>query len=258
MYRSILASGLALVALAPATLAGQAGGDWRYALDRETVAPISGELTPGAWTYQQMPPGWHLTTTDQGVTLYPNSPMAMQGEWGVEMEFFLFPAPSDDGVGIALMPTAESEHSGELRLLMRRDGQLSATVLTSSDTMLLATWTSDTGVAAHDGEEIKQYVLRVEHRGDVAGRAAAALIADRTQCTAPRRRHSRGTGAQPSRVEIRPDQAAGTGAAARSGLIVSWRVATSPSGPHVPRFGRQSVGEARPSLRRPPARSSSC
>jgi hypothetical protein len=40
-------------------------------------------------------------------------------------------------------------------------------VLTSSDTMLLATWTSDTGVAAHDGEEIKQYVLRVEHRGDV-------------------------------------------------------------------------------------------
>jgi hypothetical protein len=122
MYRSILASGLALVALVPATLAGQAGGDWRYALDRETVAPISGELTPGAWTYQQMPPGWHLTTTDQGVTLYPNSPMAMQGEWGVEMEFFLFPAPSDDGVGIALMPTAESEHSGELRLLMRRDG----------------------------------------------------------------------------------------------------------------------------------------
>jgi hypothetical protein len=167
MYRSVLVSGVTMAALAPTTLAGQAGGDWAYTLDRETVAPISGQLAPGAWAYQQMPPGWHLTTTDQGVTLYPASPMAMQGEWGVEMEFFLFPAPSEDGVGIALMPTAKSEHTGELRLLMRRDGQLSATVLSPSDTMVLAPWTSDTGVVAHDGEEIKQYVLRVEHRGDV-------------------------------------------------------------------------------------------
>ena len=166
MHRSFIVSGIAIVALGPTTLEGQAPGEWNYTLDRETVAPVRGEPTPGAWAYQQMPPGWHLTTTDQGVTIYPTARLPMEGEWGVELEVFLFPEPSDEGVGIALMPTAESRYAGELRILFRRDGQVSAGVYTGGDTIVLAPWTTDTGVVAHDGKEIRQYELRVEHRGE--------------------------------------------------------------------------------------------
>ncbi len=152
------------VAVAP-MLHAQAPTGWTYHLDRSQAEPVR-ELAPGAWAYQEMPPGWHLTTTNQGVTLFPDTPHPMSGAWGVEMEFFLFPEPSGEGVGIALLPTTESEHSGELRLLLRRDGQVSATVIAGSDTVTLAPWTSDTSVVPHDGKEIKQYVMRVMHQGD--------------------------------------------------------------------------------------------
>lgn len=167
MYKSVIRCGISATLLMPALLAAQAPADWRYSLDHLALPPVAGEPTAGAWAYQQMPPGWHLTTTDQGVTLFPEAKLPMTGAWGVEMEFFLFPDPSDEGVGIVLLPTAESEHSGELRLLVRRDGQVSATVFTSSDTMVISPWSSDTGVVAHDGKEIKPYLLRVVHQGDV-------------------------------------------------------------------------------------------
>lgn len=147
-------------------LAAQAPAQWNWQLDGAQKAPLTGDVKSGDWAYQPMPPGWHLTTTDQGVTLFPAMRRAMEGEWGVEMEFFMFPEPSMEGVGIALLPTTITEHSGELRLLMRRDGQVSATVIQAADTIALAAWTQDTAAVAHDGKEIKPYVLRVMHQGE--------------------------------------------------------------------------------------------
>jgi hypothetical protein len=123
-------------------------------------------VSRGDWAYQMMPPGWHLTTTDQGVTLFPAEKRAMPGPWGVEVEFFMFPDPSNSGVGVALMATTSEEHNGELRLMMRRDGQVMAEVAAPDGLHVLAPWTSDTGAAAHSGTETKRYVLRVMHQGE--------------------------------------------------------------------------------------------
>lgn len=158
---------LVLALLCAAPLGAQAPQGWSWTLDNgDQKAPKSGDVASGDWAYQMMPPGWHLTTTTQGVSLFPEVRHPMEGAWGVEAEFFMFPEPSDQGVGIALLPTTETEHKGELRLLLRRDGQVSVVVWDSGETMVLAPWTQDTAASAHDGKEVKPYVLRVMHQGD--------------------------------------------------------------------------------------------
>ncbi len=155
-----------LMAVVAAPVAAQAPAGWTYRLDGAPTPPKSGAVVAGEWAYQRMPPGWHLTTTDQGVTVYPEVPRPMSGEWGVETEFFLFPDPSESGVGVALMATTSEEHQGELRLLLRRDGQVSVEVRGSDGVETLMPWTADTAAAAHNGSETKRYVLRVMHQGE--------------------------------------------------------------------------------------------
>ena len=155
---------LALVCAVP--LGAQAPVGWSYKLDVTQQEPKRGAVASGDWAYQMMPPGWHLTTTTQGVSLFPEVRHPMEGAWGVELEFFMFPDPSDQGVGIALLPTTETEHRGELRLLLRRDGQVSVEVSQAAGTQVLAPWTRDTAAALHNGKEVKNYVLRVMHQGE--------------------------------------------------------------------------------------------
>jgi hypothetical protein len=157
---------LSLFLVIGAPLAAQAPEGWTWTLDRTATDPRSGDVAPGEWAYQMMPPGWHLTTTTEGVSLFPVARRVMEGAWGVEAEFFLFPNPSDQGTGIALLPTTDTEHKGELRVLLRRDGQVSIEVSHQGETHVIAPWTQDTAAAAHDGKEVKQYVLRVMHQGD--------------------------------------------------------------------------------------------
>lgn len=157
---------LALALLCSAPLGAQAPAGWRWTLDGNPKEPKTGEVASGDWAYQMMPPGWHLTTTTHGVSLYPEARLPMEGAWGVEAEFFMFPDPSDQGVGIAFLPTTETEHRGEVRVLLRRDGQVSVEVSQPGETRVLAPWTRDTAAAVHDGKEVKQYVLRVMHQGE--------------------------------------------------------------------------------------------
>lgn len=157
---------LALCLVPFTSLAAQAPSDWRWTVDGAALEPQSGEVATGEWAFQAMPPGWHITTTDRGVSLFPREPRTMSGNWGVEVEFYLFPNPSDQGVGVALIATTSPEHDGELRLLLRRDGQVSAEVMGPEGLVTLSPWTSDTAAAAHDGTEIKNYVLRVMHQGE--------------------------------------------------------------------------------------------
>ena len=146
--------------LLPLGLAAQAPG-WTWRLDGEQVTPSTGEeLAPGQWAWQQMPPGWHITTTSQGATLFPVEAHAMTGRWAVEMELFLFPDPGSEGAGIVLAQPGAPE-IGEMRVLFRRDGQVAMEVHSPDGDRVLAGWTSDTAAQAHDGKQVKQYVLRV-------------------------------------------------------------------------------------------------
>jgi hypothetical protein len=151
------------VGLAPATLHGQAPADWRWRLDGSERAPKSGEVQAGEWAWQAMPPGWHLTTTDQGVTLFPSTAHPMTGRWGVEMEFFLFPNPSDEAMGVVLEATATEMQGGQMYLLLRRDGQVMVEVRHNGEANPMIPWTADTAAPAHAGGETRRYVVRVNH-----------------------------------------------------------------------------------------------
>jgi hypothetical protein len=154
---------LALMFAAASPLGAQAPEGWSWRLDGADRAPKSGEVQPGEWAWQTMPPGWHLTTTDQGATLFPSTPRPMTGRWGVEMEFFLFPNPSAEGVGVALEATTTDMQGARMFLLLRRDGQVSVHVNHNGTEEVMMPWSADTAAPAHNGSETKRYVMRVNH-----------------------------------------------------------------------------------------------
>jgi len=167
MTQGLARSRFLLVALAATSLSAQVPEGWSWELDGAQKDPRSGAVASGDWAYQAMPPGWHLTTTTQGVTLFPKEPRPMRGDWGVETEFFLFPDPSDAGVGVVAMATTGGPRFEELRFLLRRDGQVAVEGVRPEGDTLLVPWTQDTAAAAHDGKEAKRYVMRIVHQGGV-------------------------------------------------------------------------------------------
>lgn len=162
-YRVILAAVLA----SPATLAAQAAdmpSDWTWRLDRPQQLTEGQNVAAGEWRYTKMPPGWHVTTSDQGVSLFPKDKV-ISGRWGIEVELFLFPKPSDAPLGIILeAKDAEPAGSRQLRFLMRRDGTAALVARHGGTDTTLVTWTADTAVKAHEGG-VEKYVLRVVHEG---------------------------------------------------------------------------------------------
>jgi hypothetical protein len=122
-------------------------------------------VAPGEWRYVQMPPGWHVTTTEQGVTLLPKG-RSVEGRWAIEAELFLFPDPSDAPLGIVVEAADAPEGTMQLRFLMRRDGQAAVAARHGEVDTLLATWRADTAVGGHPGSGVIKYVLRVTHEAE--------------------------------------------------------------------------------------------
>lgn len=152
---------------------------WRYRLDGDQAFAAGQEVQPGEWRYTTMPPGWHITTTTHGVTVLPTAPRVLSGDWGVEVELFLFPDPSDAGFGIALEATSGEARAQQLHFLLRRDGQAALRARHAGGDTLLIGWTADTAATAHSGE-VDRYVLRLMHQGEtlafsVNGREMLAL-----------------------------------------------------------------------------------
>jgi hypothetical protein len=133
--------------------------DWEWQLDAEQTLASDGELAAGEWWYVEMPPGWHITTTEQGVALFPKD-TKMEGRWAIEVELFLFPDQSDEGFGIALQ---DLEGGNQLRFLFRVDGQAALEVRHGEEWLLAKPWVSDSLVAPYDGEGIEKYLLRVTY-----------------------------------------------------------------------------------------------
>jgi hypothetical protein len=132
---------------------------WSYRLDGAQRVATGDTVASGEWRYQPMPPGWHVTTSDEGVLLFPRE-VTLTGRWGIEVELFLFPNPSDEGLGIVL-----EEEGGENQVcfLMRRDGQAALMARHGDEPMIARPWTSDTTAVAHDTTGIIKYVLRLVH-----------------------------------------------------------------------------------------------
>lgn len=149
----------------PAALTAQETGappDWTWRLDGEQRLVTGEDLPAGSWRYVSMPPGWHVTTTEQGVSLFPKDRL-VEGRFGVEAEVFLFPDPSDAPLGIVLEAADAPEGSRQLRFLMRRDGATALVATHAGTDTTLVSWQADTTGLAHPGDGIVKYVLRVTH-----------------------------------------------------------------------------------------------
>ncbi len=156
---------VALAACVPALLPAQdvVPSDWIYRLDAAQSFATGQEVRAGEWRYTRMPPGWHITTTDQGVSTFPRD-VTVQGRWGIEVELFLFPKPSDEPFGIVVESNDPSGPDGgaELRFLLRQDGMVSATARHGTTTQVLVPWKRDSTLKAHAGD-VERHVLRVLH-----------------------------------------------------------------------------------------------
>ena len=155
---------LTLGLLTVGALQAQAPEGWTYRLDAPQSLRDTQDLAPGEWRYTRMPPGWHVTTTDAGVVLQPEG-RTLHGRWGIEVELFLFPNPSDAPLGISLEPADLPPGSVQLRFVMRRDGQAALIGLREGRDTLLAAWTADTAATPHGGG-VDRYVLRLMHEAN--------------------------------------------------------------------------------------------
>lgn len=155
--------------------------DWSARLDAPQRAVTGQEVAAGEWRYVAMPPGWHVTTTEQGVVLLPRN-RSVSGRWAIEAELFLFPNPGEASFGILLEPATSGSNAGQLRFLMRRDGQAGVLSVSGARDSLLVPWRADTAVRAHPGAGVIRYTLRVSHEPGsltfaINGREVAALPA---------------------------------------------------------------------------------
>jgi len=137
--------------------------DWIYRLDGPQRLSTGDSLRAGEWFYTRMPPGWHLTTTEQGVTTFPRG-VHVHDRWGIEVELFLFPNPSDQPLGIVVESNDPTGPDGGavLRFLMRADGMVSAQARHGDEERVLVPWRRDSTVAPHAGG-VERHVLRVVH-----------------------------------------------------------------------------------------------
>jgi hypothetical protein len=155
-------------ALLPGALGAQgltAPDDWTWRLDAPQREVTGQDVAPGEWRYVQMPPGWHITTTEQGAILFPKG-RSVEGRWAIEAELFLFPDPSDAPLGIVVEAADAPEGAMQLRFLMRRDGQAAVWARHGDVDSLLVPWHADTAVSGHPGAGVIKYVLRVTHEAE--------------------------------------------------------------------------------------------
>ena len=161
--RHALAAAALFVCTGPLAAQDVIPTDWQYRLDGAQRFAAGDSVRAGEWRYTRMPPGWHLTTSEQGVVTLPRD-VTVQGRWGIEVELFVFPNPSNEGFGIVVESDDPRGPDGGavLRFLLRADGMVSAESRHGTTERVLVPWQRDSSVAAHAGS-IERRVLRVVH-----------------------------------------------------------------------------------------------
>jgi hypothetical protein len=166
----LLGAVLALPAALPAQDL-QIPDDWTWTTDAPATQATEQDVGPDEFRYVRMPPGWHVTTTTSGITLFPKD-RTVDGRFGVEVEAFWFPnrvdgewaMPGEAPWGLAF-DHAEStpDNPHRMEFLIRRDGAVALRATMDGETRLLAEWKSDSTVKPHNGKDITKYVLRMEY-----------------------------------------------------------------------------------------------
>ena len=88
----------AVLALATSADAQPVPHGWRWQLDQPAPNVIGKDAPAGAWHFQEMVPGMHMTT-GPGVVVYPPGPGA-RGRFMVDADLLLFPNSGANGYGV--------------------------------------------------------------------------------------------------------------------------------------------------------------
>lgn len=167
----LLASAL-LVAATARPLAAQAAGmpaGWRAITDTPSEYSAAGiEPNAGArYNFVNMAPGWHMTTGPG--SLFFNPALRAAGRFRVETEFFLFPNPSDQPVGLVVGGTGlEGPLAGVqwFGLLVRRDGTAGVVHNHGTEHHPMLPYARADSLPPHPGAESQRILLVIDAEAD--------------------------------------------------------------------------------------------
>jgi hypothetical protein len=142
---------------------------WRAVPDSAArlVAPGVEPGLTDAWNFTRMPPGWHITT-GPGMVLYDQHVRAA-GRYRIETEFFLFPNPTDQPVGLFLGATGLDGPLAEVQwfgLLVRRDGTAGVVHAHGTEHHPVVPYARADSLAVHPGNDSQRIGLAVDVEAD--------------------------------------------------------------------------------------------
>lgn len=136
------------------------GWEWRPQPASEATAAAD-----SSWSFERMPPGWHLTT-GPAVLLYPEAGRA-SGPFTLAADFVVFPQTTESGFGLFVGGSAfTGDQPAYVAALLRRDGTLSVVRRTGAEETVLLPWTSHPAIQAHPGSGTVTNRLRLHAAAD--------------------------------------------------------------------------------------------
>lgn len=125
----------------------------------------SGDARDSAWTFVQMPPGWHITTGPGSVLYHPDAQAT--GRYALAAQIHLFKRPTDQGYGLFLGGRAMGTDSAAyLAVLLRADGAVGVHSRRGASTTAIAPFTASAAIKPNPGDQIVLNELRVDVGAD--------------------------------------------------------------------------------------------
>lgn len=118
-----------------------------------------------SWSFEQMPPGWHVTTGPAGLLYLPAERAA--GRFTLAADFVVFPATTDSGYGLFVGGSGlEGASPSYLATLLRRDGSVSVVRRAGAEETVVLPWTARPAILAHAGSGTVTNRLRLQAAAD--------------------------------------------------------------------------------------------
>ncbi|MBL0180403.1 MAG: hypothetical protein IPP98_15000 [Gemmatimonadetes bacterium] len=155
MTRRATLSAVLFLTLAPLALTAQVTPPpgWAWHHDVRGASPDS-----AGWAFTSMAPGFHLTTTTSGATLYPTGHV-VEGRRGAEAKVILFPGTGSGAYGLGVTSLdAPGEWVG---VLVRRDGSVAVARVERGRETPVAAWQPAPAVARPDSNGYSTNLLRI-------------------------------------------------------------------------------------------------
>lgn len=153
----------ALALLTATTLAAQLQPPktWRWRTDAPAeLSTVTDKVQDSAFTFVEMPPGWHVTMGPGGVLYEPR--YFAEGVYSVESQIFHFPNSSNGEYGIAVGGAdLEGPNARYVAFVARADGSVAAWEQNGSERRILSEWKRAEAVTPNEGKDVVGNVLKL-------------------------------------------------------------------------------------------------